>query len=89
MSREPVQVDSDEGMLGHKGGSEGEKEEVPDTMQEGEENDGIEENIDNANKIGDLSPRHTDSLQAKSGKSQVPLQVRIRNSKGKARNCTL
>ncbi|KAG5605619.1 hypothetical protein H5410_027111 [Solanum commersonii] len=84
---DPVHVDSNDGMSGHGGGSDGVKDGGPDNMKGGDENEGTEEHIDNVSKAGDLSPRHIDSLHAKGGKSHVPLQVRTRSSRGKATSC--
>lgn len=47
-----------------------------------EDGDGLNFNILQVSKARDLSPRHTCSLNGKSGKAKVPLQVRTR-SKGK------
>ncbi|WMV51940.1 hypothetical protein MTR67_045325 [Solanum verrucosum] len=43
-------------------------------LKETEEDAGIEDNINNACTLGDLSPRQSSSLIAKRGKSNIPLQ---------------
>ncbi|XP_049393529.1 uncharacterized protein LOC125857915 [Solanum stenotomum] len=71
---EPIPVDSDEGMSTHEVESqEGAGGILDDGIDRGE-SDGMAENIDNASKSGDLSPRQVDTLHNKGVKSHVPLQ---------------
>ncbi|KAH0689149.1 hypothetical protein KY289_016507 [Solanum tuberosum] len=51
--------------------------------QEVDEDEGLNENINYINIVGDLSPRHVDSLKKgiKKGKSIIPLQVRTMSNK--------
>lgn len=40
------------------------------------DDEGLEYNIMHVNKAGDISPRHTNHLKAKNGRSTTPLQVK-------------
>lgn len=51
------------------------------------EENGIEENIEDVSKTGDLSLRHTDSLMSKGGKAKIPLQVKTRSSRSRTTSC--
>lgn len=51
------------------------------------EENGMEENIEEVSKTGDLSPRHTDSLMSKGGKAKIPLQVKTRSSRSRTTSC--
>lgn len=58
---------------------------VPEKLDEEE---GLEHNITHVSKTADLSPRHSNTLTAKRGKSVVvPLQVQTRSNKGRAFSC--
>lgn len=54
--------------------------------KETKEDDYINYNIHQISKVGDLSPRHTNTLKAKIGRSTIPLQVKTRSSKDKYSN---
>lgn len=43
-------------------------------------------NIHQISKVGDLSPRNTNTLKAKIGRYTIPLQVKTRSSKDKYSN---
>ncbi|KAG5611101.1 hypothetical protein H5410_022382 [Solanum commersonii] len=60
-----------------------EKEISENQMQELEEDEEMEENIQQISRVGDLSPRHVNSLKRdfKKGKAIVPLQVKTRSKK--------
>ncbi|KAG5619979.1 hypothetical protein H5410_005197 [Solanum commersonii] len=55
-----------------------------EVRRENEEDEDLEENMNNAARNGDLSPRKIENM--KSGKKVIPLQVRTRSSKDKSYN---
>lgn len=52
-----------------------------------DDGDNLDHDIQHVNKIGNLSPRHTNSLNARKGKPKLSLQVTIRSSKGRTSIC--
>lgn len=48
-----------------------------------DDEEGLVDTIIEVSKAGDLSPRKTNTMKEKKGRSNVPLQVQIRSSKGR------
>ncbi|KAH0770267.1 hypothetical protein KY290_014248 [Solanum tuberosum] len=62
------------------------EEEVIQHKKETEEDEDMDYKIQQISKVGDLSPRHTNSLKygARKGRPVIPLQVKTRNSRDRA-----
>lgn len=76
--------DEIDGNHSQSGKEKGVLEEEENLDEEGayEEGEGMDYNIQYVSQAGDLSPRHTDNLKDKKGRSIVSLQVQTRRNKG-------